>query len=376
MVGPPYPEPLDEWATVYKLENLNIWSIRTTHFPIEKLLRVFSLWNFIDYLLTRFHVFSEMETFSMRAFIKLRKILKSKRYDIIHDINSLGWGLLPMKAFGIPVISTIHHPLTHDMSADLGMDRSFWEKITTVLFYPILMQKFVINNLDRIITSSIDGVNALKNAFGIMEDKVTVVYNGMDVDVFKNTGEKREKRSLLFVGNTEDHKKGLSYLLEALTILPSDITLTIVDDGPPAKMNATNLINKYKLSKRVSITGKLDFPSLVSLYSRKTLLVMSSLHEGFGLPAVEAMACETPVVATRAGALTEVVNDQTGILVEPRDPLALSNSIIKLLENPGLRNKLGKNGRKRSVNNYAWPIAARSTLRVYESVIQRYRSRS
>lgn len=375
MVGPPYPDPLESWATVYKLENLNMWSIRTSHFSLEKLKRVLSPWNFIDYLLTRFHIFPEMETFSMRAFFMLKRILRHRHYDIIHDINSLGWGLVPMKAFGVPVISTIHHPLTQDMKADLGMDRSFWEKMTTILFYPILMQKFVVKRLDRIITSSIDGIEELRRAFKVKKDQVAVVYNGMDVEVFSNTGEKRKNRALLFVGNTEDHKKGLSYLLEALTLLPADITLDIVDDGPPAKMNATNLIKKFGLEKRVTITGKLDFPSLVSLYSRSTILVMSSLHEGFGLPAAEAMACETPVVATSAGALIEVVDDATGILVPPRDPDAMAQAIMKLMDNPKMRHTLGKNGRLRAVSNFAWPIAARNTLKVYETVIQKHRSR-
>ena len=90
MVGPPYPDPLEEWATVYKIENLNMWSIKTKDIPYEKLKRIFSPWNFVDYILTRLHMFPEMETFSFRAFFALEKILKTKRYDLIHDIQSLG----------------------------------------------------------------------------------------------------------------------------------------------------------------------------------------------------------------------------------------------------------------------------------------------
>ncbi|MBN1533065.1 MAG: glycosyltransferase family 4 protein [Spirochaetes bacterium] len=376
IVGPPYPEPLEDWAAVYKLDNLNIWSIRTSHIPYEKLVRVYSPLNFADYFLTRFHIFPEMETFSIRAFALLKELLKTKRYDIIHDVNSLGWGMALMKGFGIPVVSTIHHPLTQDMQADLGVDKSFWEKMTTILFYPIQMQRFVIRRMDRVITSSIDGISELRRAFGLDEHRISVVYNGMDVEAFRNTGEPREDRSLLFVGNTEDHKKGLTYLLEAMTMLPEDVTLTIVDDGPPKKLNAANLIERFRLATRVTITGKLDMASLVSLYSRKTVLVMSSLHEGFGLPAAEAMACETPVVVTRAGALTEVVDDRSGILVEMRNPAALRDAVMKLLEDPGLRREMGAYGRTRAVENFAWPSAARNTMKVYESVIQSYRSRS
>ena len=107
-----------------------------------------------------------------------------------------------------------------------------------MLFYPLTMQRFVIKRLDRIITSSKEGIDELKRAFGLKKDNISVVYNGMDVETFRNTGETREKRTILFVGNTEDHKKGILFLLEALAGLPEDIRLTIVDEGPPLKKNA------------------------------------------------------------------------------------------------------------------------------------------
>ncbi|MCU0848677.1 MAG: glycosyltransferase family 4 protein [Spirochaetes bacterium] len=369
IVGPPYPDPLDEWSEVYRLENLNIWAVRTSHFPMEKLERVFSPWNFIDYLLTRFHVFPEMETFSMRAFSALRRILRKKRYDIIHDVNTMGWGLIPMKAFGIPIISTVHHPLTKDREADFMTDRTFWEKMTTVLFYPLNMQRFVIKALDRVITSSYAGVDELYRAFGVDRKNISVVYNGIDVDAFKNTGQKRDERSLLFVGNTDDRKKGFTFLAEALSMMPDDVRLTIVDSGPPEKMSGYDMVKKFGVEKRVKFVGKVDHARLVSLYSTTAVLVMPSLHEGFGLPVAEAMACGTPVVASAAGALKEVVDDNTGILVPPENAGALSEAIMKLLADRGLRMRMGANGRKRVVENFSWPVAAEKTLEVYKSVI-------
>ncbi|HPS90504.1 MAG TPA: glycosyltransferase, partial [Methanosarcina vacuolata] len=87
----------------------------------------------------------------------------------------------------------------------------------------------------------------------------------------------------------------------------------------------------------MKFTGKLSYDALVSMYSRKTILVMSSLFEGFGLPAVEAMSCKTPVVVTTAGSLKEVVSGDCGILVPPKDPAALKNAILKLLGDKSLR---------------------------------------
>ena len=375
MVGPPYPDPLEDWATVYKIENLNIWSIKTKDIPLEKLKRIFSPWNFIDYVLTRLHLFPEMETFSFRAFFALEKILRTKRYDLIHDIQSLGWATVPMKGYGIPIVTTVHHPLTKDREADLQRNWGIWDKTTTILFYPLVMQGFVIRRIDRIITSFHEGVDELKKAFRVKKERVSVVYNGMDVDMFQNTGEPREENALLFVGNTEDTKKGLVYLFEAMTMLPEEVTLTIVDDGPPKKMTAGDLIKKYKLEHRVKFTGKLSYDQLVSIYSRKTILVMSSLFEGFGLPAVEAMSCQTPVVVTTAGSLKEVVSPDCGILVPPMDPVALKDGIMKLLKNKKMREKMGKNGRKWAVQNFAWSVAAKNTLDVYKDVIKEYRSR-
>ncbi|HOK00976.1 MAG TPA: glycosyltransferase family 4 protein [Spirochaetota bacterium] len=373
MVGPPYPDPLEEWATVYKIENLNIWSIKTKDIPYEKLVRIFSPWNFADYILTRLHMFPEMETYSFRAFFALKKILKEKRYDIIHDIQSLGWATVPMKGYGIPIVTTVHHPLTKDREADLMGNFGLWDKTTTILFYPLVMQSFVIKRLDRVITSFREGITELNKAFGVKPEKVSVVYNGMDVDLFQNTGEPREENALLFVGNTEDSKKGLIYLFEAMTMLPENVTLTIVDDGPPKKMTAADMIKKFNLSHRVKFTGKLSYEALVSLYSRKTILVMSSLFEGFGLPAVEAMACKTPVVVTTAGSLKEVVTEDCGILVPPKDPIALKDAILKLLSDSELRKKMGENGRRRAVENFSWPVAAKNTLKVYEDVIREFR---
>ncbi len=375
IVGPPYPDPMDAWARVFRVENLNIWSIRTKHFGYEKLTRVFSPVNFLDYVLTRFHIFPEMETFSIRAFNELRRLLKTRSYDIIHDVQCLAWGLLPMKGFGIPIVSTVHHPLTRDREADFIRDNSFWEYATTVLFYPLLMQKCVINRIDRVITSSKEGVEELHKAFNLSMEKISVVYNGLDVDVFSNGGETREENSLLFVGNTEDYKKGIRYLLEMLALLPDKVRLTIVDEGPPKRTSAYNLAKKFGVEKRVHFTGKVDLATLVHLYCTKTMVVVSSLHEGFGLPAAEGMACETAVVSTDSGALKEVmVDEKTGYLVPAKNPQAMADAVMKLLNNKALREKMGKAGRKRAVELFSWPAAAKNTLEVYKEVIEQSRS--
>ncbi len=375
VTGPPYPESLHPWACLHKLENLNMWAIKTKDFSMQKLFRIFSPWNFLDYILTRFHIFPEMQTFSLRSFFYIKKLLKTKRYDIIHDVNTLGWGLLLMKFYNIPIISTIHHPLTKDREADLMRDKTLWDKLTTLLFYPIVMQKFVINRIDKVITSFGEGVNELNRAFNVNKKKVTVVYNGMDIHLFQNTGCKREENSILFVGNTEDYKKGIEYLLQALVLLPVYVKLTIVDEGPPLKENAWSYIEKLGLEDRVVFTGKVSNEELVELYSEKSILVMSSLYEGFGLPAVEAMSCMTPVVATRVGALSEVVTEETGILVDPYNPKQLKDAICMLIKDNALRIKMGKAGRAHVLKHFSWQAATSNTLIVYNNVMESYKDK-
>ncbi|HPQ54980.1 MAG TPA: glycosyltransferase family 4 protein [Spirochaetota bacterium] len=375
LVGPPYPDPMEEWANVYRIDNLNLWSVRTRKIPYDKLLKLSSPGNFTEYVMTRFHMFPEMESFSFRAFFALKKLLKERSYDLIHDVQCLGWGLLPMKGFGIPIVTTVHHPLTKDREADFMRNHTLWDFMTTLMFYPLTMQRVVINRLDRVITSSVEGVKELQNAFGLKPEKVSVVMNGIDVEGFRNSGGKRVDNELLFVGNTEDHKKGLRYLFEAMTMLPEKITLTIVDEGPPKRLSAFEMIQNYNLEHRVTFTGKVDMGTLVHLYSTKTLLVMSSLHEGFGLPAAEAMACGTPVVTTTAGALKEVVaHGECGLMVPPKDPAALKDAILEVLKDKKKQKDMGKKGRIRAVDLFSWPVAAENTRKVYEDVIATYRS--
>lgn len=375
LVGPPWPDPIEQWAFVKRIDNLNLWSVRTKKIPYEKLARVFSPpSNFVDYALTRFHVFPEMEMFSIRAFFELRTLLKERSYDLIHDVQCLGWGLLPMKGYGIPIVTTVHHPLTKDRDADFMRNYTFWDYMTTIMFYPLVMQRVVINRLDRVITSSHEGVGELGDAFGVRPEKVSVVYNGIDVDAFRNTGERRMENSLLFVGNTEDHKKGLQYLFEALAMLPEKITLTIVDEGPPKRLSAWSVIERLGLQKRITFTGKVDMGTLLHLYSTCTLLVMSSLHEGFGLPAAEAMACETAVVTTTAGALKEVVaHGETGLMAPPMDSKALAAAVMELMKDRKRRERMGRAGRKRAVEMFSWPVAAKNTYDVYADVIEKHR---
>jgi len=198
-----------------------------------------------------------------------------------------------------------------------------------------------------------------------------MVYNGLDADFFQAGNEEAKRpNSLLFVGNTDDPKKGILYLLQALALLPQTVSLTIVDQGLPHKTYAPELVRKLGLTSRVAFAGKVSATALRQLYITSEAVVVPSLYEGFGLPAAESMACGTPVVASRAGALPEVVGeDGAGILVPARDSQALAQALLQLLQDDQRRKIMGRAGRQRVENFFTWGKVAARTVEVYQELL-------
>jgi len=370
LVGPPLPRPMP-WAKIVPVESLNLWGVRRNFLPAAAPWTIFRPLNFFEWGVTRFGFFPEMLIFSIRMIPLLREMFRSESFDILHDVQSLGYGLLLAKGFGRPVVTTVHHPLTIDYAASLERDRNFKERYYTVVFYPLKMQRRVIHHLDRVITSSEETAREITRSFGVPPPKIRNVYNGLEEEFLRpGNGERRIPKSLLFVGNTDDTKKGIVHLLRALTLLPEDVTLTIVDQGNPQKTYAPGLVAEWGLSSRVAFTGKISTEALRSLYRKSEVVVLPSLYEGFGLPAAEAMACEAPVVASAVGALPEVLGKEGGgELVPPRNPQALARAVLKLQADPSEREKMGLRGRKRVEEFFTWKKVAERTVSVYRELL-------
>lgn len=369
LTGPPEPWPMP-WARTIAVESLNLWGVRKNFLPPSDPWRIFHPLNFFEFTVTRLGFFPEMLIFSIRALRILERIFPIERFEIFHDVQSLGYGLLLLKRFRRPLVTTVHHPLTVDFHHSLERDRNFKEKYYTVVFYPLGMQGRVIRRCDRVLTSSRETAGEIRRSFGVAEDKIRNVANGLDTDFFRPAGGKpRDPHRLLFVGNTDDPKKGILYLLRAMDRLPEKVTLTIVDDGAPVKTYAPGLVRKLGLTRRVTFTGKVSPEDLREQYIRAGATVVPSLYEGFGLPAAESMACGTPVVAARAGALPEVVGENgTAVLVPPRDPQALSRAVLELLEDGGRRKEMARAARERVESLFSWRSVAERTVAVYEEL--------
>ncbi len=369
IVGPPYPEKM-KGVKLHRIESRSYYGRDTAELinpadPLDILRPI----NFYQYLHTRLGAFSEISAFSYRVYLLLKKIHPRERFDLVHDNQSLGYGLLLIKTLGLPVISTIHHPLSVDLGNVLSWLYSFKKKVKSVIFYPLMMQGFVSRRLDHIITVSDSSRKRIARDFGVREERQTVVYNGIDRSIFRpEKGIGRERNRVLFVGNIEDRNKGGFNLLKALSLMNEKIRLTVVDGGAPHRKLTTQILEKLGMSHRVDFAGKINNRELVRIYSAASLAVVPSVFEGFGFPAAEAMSCGTPLITSDGGALPEVTGE-AGFVVPSGDHEALAEKIGEVLGNRDLRERMSRSGLERVKENFSWERAVSEIVDVYRKVI-------
>jgi glycosyltransferase involved in cell wall biosynthesis len=381
-VGPPYPDPMPFAKRRVELPNPQLWGKRFDPDPAALLprpnpLRIFEPLNFYELGATWFGFLPEPFAFSLRAFRALLPTLREgTRYDVIHDIQSLGYGLLAVRALGLPVVTTVHHPLSVDRRSSFAKDRTMREALGTMEFYPVGMQGFVARRLDAVLTSSRTSAEEIRRDFRVRPERLRMVWNGIDTEWFRPRPEiPRNASELLCVARASDPNKGVETLIRALAGLPRDVRLTLVDQDH-AEHEGRRLARELGCADRLQVVGRVSRDELVRLYARATLVVVPSLYEGFGLPAVEAMACGTPVVASAAGALPEVVAvGGAGTLVPPADAHALAKAIAELLAAPELRSRLGASAPPRIAAAFSWPRVAEATACVYRDTVEARRAR-
>jgi glycosyltransferase involved in cell wall biosynthesis len=380
-VGPPYPDPMPFAQRVTRLRNQQYWAgwfarDRRRLIP-DPPLRVLHPLEFYELSASYLGFLPEPFAFSCRAFAAVADALRSgERYDIVHDVQCLGWGLLGLRALGLPLVTTVHHPLTIDRRTSFIRDENLREAIGTMAFYPVGMQSFVARRVERLFTSSEVSARQIQRDFEVDPERIRMVANGVDTELFSpDPAAPRNPHEVLCVGRASDPNKGVATLVEAIAKLPPPTRLTLVDDDHPDN-GARRRARALGIADRVDVVGRVPIETLLALYRRAALVAVPSLYEGFGLPAAEAMACATPVVATAAGALPEVVQTGGGgILVAPGSAEALARGIGDLLAQPGTRAELGELGRKGVLRAYAWPRVAERTAAVYEEVVAERRGR-
>jgi glycosyltransferase involved in cell wall biosynthesis len=203
---------------------------------------------------------------------------------------------------------------------------------------------------------------------------VQVIPVGIDPAEFTPppAGQPRDADSILVITSADVALKGLVHLLEALAKLRTErpARLTVVGTARPGGPAETAL-DRLGLRDAVRFTGPVPEGELVDLLQRAAVVAIPSLYEGFSLPAVEAMACATPLVTTDAGALPEVVGDQAGLRVRAGDVGELTDALRRVLDSPELAERLGEAGRRRVLERYTWRRTAERTAAWYADVLDR-----
>ena len=332
--------------------------------------------NLMEWLGVSTMGFPEPFLFGVRSYLFLRRHMH--RYDVVHDNQSLSYGLW---AIGkrLPTVATIHHPITVDCRLAVSSVRPLWKKLKQLRWYSFLrMQKCVSRSLTKIITVSKSARNDISRDFGIPRQRFRIIPNGIDTNRFHPLkGVVREKNRIMATNSADMPLKGLPYLLRAVSGLNRSRPVRLVVVGSPKRNGEVErLVRQLDIGNRITFLGRIDADEMVAQYARASIAVVPSVYEGFGLPAGEAMACGVPVISTTGGALPEVVGD-AGRLVPPADSESLRRAILELLDHPDRAAALGNAGYHRVRRLFTWERAAQLTLEAYrESIDDHYRVRT
>jgi len=364
--GPPNPR-LDNDIPMHHLKGLDLYDPRDP-FRVPTLKELSNPINLMEWLGVSTMGFPEPFTFGLRAYQYLKGRLHN--YDIVHDNQSLSYGLWAMNKL-VPTIATIHHPITVDRKIAIRSESSSLKKLKAWRWHSFIgMQKRVSRTLPRIITVSNSACKDISRDFRIPASKFRIVPNGINTKQFYPIHQiEREQNRVIVTNSADTPLKGLFFLFQAVAELEKfqEVSITVI--GEPRKDgDMLRLIQKLGIGHRINFTGRIDHQEFVQQYARAAVAVVPSVYEGFGLPAGEAMACGVPVISTTGGALPEVVGD-AGILVEPANSAALAGAMRELLNNPLRAQKLGMAGYKRVHRHFTWKRAAEKTVAAYREVI-------
>jgi glycosyltransferase involved in cell wall biosynthesis len=209
---------------------------------------------------------------------------------------------------------------------------------------------------------------------GVPATDVDVIPVGIDPDQFTPppSGRPRDPDSILVITSADVALKGLVHLLEALAKLRTErsVQLTVVGSARPGGP-AEAALDRLALRDAVRFTGSVPESELIGLLQGASVVAIPSLYEGFSLPAIEAMACATPLVTTDAGALPEVVGTKAGLRVRAGDVGELTAALKLVLDSPSLAEQLGRAGRRRVLDSFTWRSTAQRTADWYADTLHR-----
>lgn len=371
--GPPYPE-LADGIRLEQVPSLDLWNERAL-LRRPSLRELTDPINVSEYARTALGGFPEPITFSNRVARRFEREALARRYDVVHDNQCLGPGLLHLRSL-LPVVATIHHPVTMDFRIALRAAPTRLKRFGLRRWYGFLRTQLRVSRLlDRVLTVSEASKRDLETDYGIASERLRIVGNGINLEVFHPLPDvPRDDDRLITTLSADSPLKGFSFLLDALAELRRarpGLRLTVIGE-PGMRSQTAARVRRLGLEDAVHFTGRVAAEDIARAYARSALAVVPSLYEGFGFPAGEAMACEVPIVATTAGALPEVVgrDGRAGRLVEPGSAPALAGAIRELLEAPDARREMGAAGRRRVLSLFTWRLAAKRTVDGYREAMR------
>jgi starch synthase len=298
-------------------------------------------------------------------------------------------GILAKKNYGIPLVITVHsleplRPWKREQLAG-GYDFSLW------------VEKTALEMADAIIAVSNETRRDIERLFDVDPARVHVIHNGIDLDEYRRVESRTALAKyqvdpttpyLLFVGRIT-RQKGIIHLVRAIEFMDRDFQVVLCAGAPDTSEIAAEMkdaIERARAKRRdiIWIEEMVDRGTAIELYSHAAVFCCPSIYEPFGIINLEAMACETAVVASAVGGIKEVVVDgETGFLVpleqmkespfEPLDPEKFSRDLAaqikRLMKDRDLREAFGKAGRKRAEAKFSWKTIAQETKALYESLL-------
>jgi glycosyltransferase involved in cell wall biosynthesis len=370
--GQPYPD-LDAGVRLTEVPSLDLYR-EPDPFRVPRLREFRDLTDVREFLTMLTAGFPEPRTFSSRV----AKLLRARRddFDVVHDNQTVGYGMLDIAKAGFPLVTTIHHPITFDRRVDLA-HAPFKKRLTLRRWYSFLrMQGRVARRLPQVLTVSESSKRDIAKDFGVDPARIQVIPLGVD-EVFRPPTAPRVPGRLVAMASADTPMKGVATLLEALAKLRTerDVELVLVTRPSPGG-RTEQLIERLDLQDCVRFVHGITDAELVDLMGSAEIACVPSLYEGFSLPTAELMACETPLVVSRAGAIPEVVgpDGECADLVTPGDVGELYDAIAALLDDPDRRARMGAAGRRRVQEHFSWHAVAVATAEAYERAIERTRN--
>ena len=370
--GPPYPD-LHEDINLIKIPSLNLFELKDNlRLRSFKPSFLFNLTDFSEWMGVLSGGFPEPYAFGERVNTYLNKT--STDYDLIHDNQSLCYGLINIQK-EIPLVTTIHHPITKDHKLALEAATTWKERLSINRWHSFLrMQKKVAPQLNRIICPSNQSKADVIEEFKVNKENVDVVLNGIDLDSF-NRDDNVEKKPyrIITTASADVPLKGLKFLIQAMTEIIDEIPAAhlVVLGRAKKKGDIIKQISRLNLEDKISFHSGLSQSEVVSLYSSSHICVIPSLYEGFGFGAGEAMACELPLISTQSGGLREVIG-QEAVVIESESSKAIVKAVKDLFSNKEKQLALSRAGRKRMENEFNWIKAAKTYEEIYSKTIKEF----